>query len=181
MKILYVRHGKSVANANLTIGKPDTPLAEEGLEQARVTGQDLRSHNVTAIVCSSFIRAQQTAEIIAAELGIPIHDITSIDELHERRMGSLEGESRESYGTSYFYDNDTDNNFESHDAVIARSQLALQKVIAVAEQTAGCTVVVGHAVSGFFLLQVAKGKSQYSDFEPFNQLNNAEIVEIKTK
>lgn len=47
MKLLFVRHGKSLANANSTIGEPDTKLAEEGLEQARVTGQDLSGQNVT--------------------------------------------------------------------------------------------------------------------------------------
>ena len=71
MKILFVRHGKSLANANLTVGTPTTSLAEEVLEQARKTGQDLRGENVSTIVCSPFIRAQQTAELIAAELGLP--------------------------------------------------------------------------------------------------------------
>lgn len=179
MKILFVRHGKSLANAAAIVGTPDTPLAEEGIEQARVTGQDLRSQNVTAIICSSYIRAQQTAEIIAAEVGIPVADITVVDELHERRMGELEGHPKR-HETAFFFENDTDLGFETQAALIDRMQQALQKVKQVAADTPGTTVVVGHATSGFYLLQVAKGHTRFQNFEPVNQMDNAEFVEIET-
>jgi broad specificity phosphatase PhoE len=178
MKILFVRHGKSLANASLTVGTPETTLAEEGLEQARITGQDLRGENVTAIVCSSFIRAQQTAEIIAAELGIPIHEITIIEELGERRMGELEGKPKQ-HETAFFYENDTDLGFESQADLIARLSTALQKITAIATATNGTTVVVGHATSGFYFQQIAKGYRQFSEFDPVNQMNNAEFVEVQ--
>lgn len=179
-RILYVRHGKSLANASLTIGEPDTPLAEEGLEQARVTGQDLRTQNVTKIVCSPFLRAQQTAEIIAGELGIPIHDIIVIDELHERRMGELEGGPK-NYETEYFYQNDTEHGFEPQAELITRMQKALGIVMGIANQTKGTIVVVGHATSGFYFLQVAKGRTHFSEFDPVNQMNNAEFIEVSTE
>jgi uncharacterized phosphatase len=175
--IFFVRHGKSMANASLTIGQPDTPLAEEGLEQARVTGQDLRGYNVTQIVSSPFLRAQQTAEIIAGELGVPLQSIAIVDELHERRMGNLEGGPK-TYETEYYYQNDTDHGFESHAEVIARMQTALQKVSEIASKTTGATVVVGHATSGFYLLQIAKGKTRFADFDAVNQMSNAEFVKI---
>jgi broad specificity phosphatase PhoE len=177
MRILYVRHGKSMANASATVGVPETPLAEEGLEQARLTGQDLRAENVTAIVCSSYIRAQQTAEIIAAELRIPVHEITVIDELGERRMGELEGKPK-LHETTFFYENDSDLNFESHADLIDRVDIALEKVKYIASTTKGTTVVVGHATSGFFFLQVAKGKKLFTDFDPVNQMDNAEFIEV---
>jgi broad specificity phosphatase PhoE len=180
MKILYVRHGKSTANANLTIGTPDTKLADEGLEQARKTGQDLRDHDVSTIVCSPFIRAQQTAEIIAGELGIPIHDIVIVNELHERRMGELEGKPKD-HETEFFYKNDAEYGFETQHDLIARLGIALQKVRQVAENTAGTTVVVGHATSGFYFLQVAKGKVKFEDFDPVNQMSNAEFIEVELK
>jgi uncharacterized phosphatase len=177
-KILFVRHGKSMANASLTIGEPTTPLAEEGLEQARITGQDLKGQNVTKIVCSPFLRAQQTAEIIAGELGIPLTNITIIDELHERRMGELEGGPK-TYATEYYYQNDSDHGFESQHDLITRMQTALNKVREIAAKQNGAVVVVGHATSGFYLLQVAKGKTEFAEFDPVNQLNNAEFVEVE--
>lgn len=180
MRILFVRHGKSIANATGMIGVPDTPLAEEGLEQARLTGQDLRAQNVTHIVCSPFLRAQQTAEIIAGEVGVPLHEISIIDELHERRMGGLEGKPK-AHETEFFYKNDTDFGFESQVDLIARLQIALAKIRAIAEATDGAVVVVGHAASGFYLRQVAKGRTSYSDFDPYNQMDNAEFVELSTE
>ena len=181
MKLLFVRHGKSLANANATIGVPDTHLAEEGIEQARKTGQDLRDKNVTAIACSPFIRAQQTAELIAGELGIAISDITIIDELHERRMGELEGGPRrhDTIKTEFFYDNDTEFGFESQAQLIARINIALDKVKDIARQTSGATLVVGHAVSGFYSLQITQGKQKLSDFDTVNQMDNAEFIELE--
>ena len=177
MKLLFVRHGKSLANASAMVGTPVTTLAEEGIEQARVTGRELRSQNITAIVCSSFIRAQQTAEVIAGELGIPLHSITVIDELHERRMGELEGHPK-LHETAFFYENDTELGFESQANLIARLQVALTKVKEIANNTSGTTVVVGHATSGFYLLQVAKGNTSFAEFDPISQMDNAEFVEI---
>ncbi len=179
-KILFVRHGKSLANAEGTIGIPSTPLAEEGLEQARVTGQDLRGHNSTKIVCSLFLRALQTAEIIAGELGIGLSDIVIIDELHERRMGELEGLPKD-HESAFYVENDTDLGFESQADLISRLEIALSKVKEIAAQTSGTTVVVGHAASGLYLLQIAKGKRKFEDFEPADQMKNAEFVELEIK
>ena len=178
MRILFVRHGKSIANATGMVGTPDTLLAEEGIEQARITGQDLRGEHVTRIVCSPFIRAQQTAEIIAGELGIALDQITIIPDLYERRMGTFEGKPKQCE-TAYFYENDTENEFEGQAELISRLKHALTQIKEIAQNTDGTTVVVGHATSGFYFLQVAKGKNSYSEFEPFNQMANAEFVEVQ--
>ena len=177
VRVLFVRHGKSIANAAAVVGTPDTLLAEEGMEQARVIGQDLKNENVTKIVSSPFARAQQTAEIIAGELKIPLSDIEIIPDLYERRMGDLEGKPKQ-HETAYFYENDVENNFESQQALIERLQRALSQIKEIASQTDGTTVVVGHATSGFYFLQVAKGKRSFQDFEPFNQMGNAEYIEV---
>jgi len=178
MKLLFVRHGKSIANARGMIGTPDTPLADEGLEQARVTGRDLCGHNVTKIVSSPYIRARQTAEIVASELGLAVGDIVIVDELHERRMGTLEGLPKQ-HGTEYFYKNDYEHGFESQSELIARMKMALANIREISAATEGVTVAVGHATSGFYLLQVAKGREKFVDFDPVNQMDNAEFVEIE--
>lgn len=178
MRILFVRHGKSIANASGMVGTPETPLAEEGLEQARVTGQDLRGENVTRIVCSPFIRAQQTAEIIAGELGVGLDQITIIPDLYERRMGTFEGKPK-ACETAYFYENDNENEFETHAELIDRLKRALNQIIDIAKTTEGTTVAVGHATSGFFFLQVAKGREVFNEFDTINQMANAEFVEVE--
>lgn len=167
-----------MANLEGTIGRPSTPLAEEGIEQARVTGQKLKSQDVTVIVSSPFLRAKQTAEVIARELGISVNDIIIINELHERRMGSLEGMPKE-HPSVFFVENDTDLNFESQADLIARLLVALDEVKKIAEKTSGTTVVVGHAAAGLYFLQVAKGKRRFEDFESSDQMENAEFVEVE--
>ena len=178
MRILFVRHGKSIANATGMVGTPDTPLAEDGLEQARTTGQDLKGQNVTRIVCSPFIRAQQTAEIIAGELGIGLDQVTIIPDLYERRMGTFEGKPKQCE-TAYFFENDSDNDFETHAELITRLEIALEQIMQIAKDASGTVVAVGHATSGFYFLQVAKGKKRFEDFDPVNQMANAEFVEVE--
>ena len=178
MKILFVRHGQSVANANLIVGTPETLLTQAGIDQAHVTGQKLRSEHVTAIVCSPFIRARQTAEAIAEELGMSTSDITVIDELGERRMGELEGQPKK-YDTAYFYENDAESGFETHDELLKRLIVAVDKVKSVAESTPDTTVVVGHATSGFFFLQVAKGHRTYAECDTYFRIGNAEPIEVE--
>lgn len=177
MRILFVRHGRSIANANGTIGTPTTPLAEEGIDQARQTGRDLRGEDVTRIVCSPYIRAQQTAEFIADELSIPLDKIRIVQELSERSMGVLEGRPKQ-HESEYFYDNDIENDFESKSDLIVRMRNALAKIKKIAKETDGTTLVVGHATSGFYLLQIAKGKRSFNEFEPISQMSNAEFIEL---
>lgn len=56
-----------------TAARPhDTPLAREGLRQAAETGQRLKTENIALIYASPFLRAVQTADIIAGILGLKI-------------------------------------------------------------------------------------------------------------
>lgn len=178
MRILYVRHGRSTANSTASVSTPDTPLAEAGLEQARLTGQDLKGHNVKRIITSSYLRAQQTAEIIAGELGIALSDISIMTELRERGLGELEGKP-ERHTQEFFYNNDTDLGFESHASLVKRLTEALNQINDIAKQTDGTVVVVGHAISGYFFLQLAKGKKNFNEFETLNELGNAEFIEVE--
>lgn len=179
MKIIFVRHGESEANAALVVGGPDSPLSEVGVEQARLTGMKLKDQGIAQIISSPYLRAQQTAEIIAGELGIPVDHIKVVEELHERRMGLLEDKPKR-HSTEYFVHNDMEHGFESHYEVIERVKTALRKIEQIAGGSDGTTLVVGHATSGYFLQQVAKGKAQFDEFEAFEQLSNAGFMEIES-
>lgn len=74
MKSIYlVRHGESVTNAGGVI-RPDTEieLTEHGHEQAAFMGERARKLGVEAIIASTYLRAQQTAEHISKATGIPV-------------------------------------------------------------------------------------------------------------
>lgn len=125
-RILYVRHGESTANINGVAGVSDAQLTERGAEQAKVTGQHLKNEGVVTIACSPFIRARQTAEIIAQELGYPVYEIVTIDELQERYLGEFEGTTGTPPG--FFLNSDNEGGIESRQHMIGRAMKAIAKL-----------------------------------------------------
>lgn len=91
MTDLYlVRHGETAWNRRRRIqGRTDVPLNDTGRRQARLTGELLTRRPVRAVYTSPLSRALETAEIIAAEIGLPAPILD--DELMERDYGDAEG------------------------------------------------------------------------------------------
>ena len=73
-RLLLVRHGESEGNRDRTFTQnPDVPLTSVGREQARAAAQRMaRRYRPARVIASPFARARQTAEIIAAVLGLPV-------------------------------------------------------------------------------------------------------------
>lgn len=88
--LLMVRHAESTANlASRYTWHDHEPLTELGHRQARATGRRLAEHYRPAhLYCSRFHRARQTAEGIAAEVGLPV---VEVDDIQERYFGELRG------------------------------------------------------------------------------------------
>lgn len=88
--LLVARHGETDWNvANRWQGQSDTPLNENGRAQAHALANRLRGHVVGSIVSSDLSRARETAEIVAATLGI--RGIRLDVGLRERSFGCFEG------------------------------------------------------------------------------------------
>src|SRR5205807_6477394 len=85
--LLLVRHGETDWNRDgRWQGHSDTRLNERGREQARELAGQI--DGVDVIYSSDLARARETAEILAAELGIEVH----VDQrLRERGFGAWEG------------------------------------------------------------------------------------------
>ncbi len=64
MKLFLVRHGQSTLNKVKTHQTPTTPLSPEGREQARLVARKLKGIKFDAVLCSKYLRAVQTSEII---------------------------------------------------------------------------------------------------------------------
>jgi len=89
-RISIVRHGQTEWNLHRRIqGSTDILLNSVGRSQAAETGVRLRERHWDAIVTSPLQRADETARIIAGELGMPSPQI--IPELTERHHGQIEG------------------------------------------------------------------------------------------
>jgi uncharacterized phosphatase len=88
--LVLVRHGQTDWNLESRIqGSSDIPLNETGRRQARDAGRILAAESWDAIVSSPLSRALETAEIIAAEVGIAT--VTTEPALRERAYGAAEG------------------------------------------------------------------------------------------
>lgn len=85
--LLIVRHGETDWNRDgRWQGHSDTPLNERGREQARELASSLR--DVDAVYSSDLARSRETAEILAAELGL---EVRLDPRLRERGFGAWEG------------------------------------------------------------------------------------------
>ena len=90
--LYIVRHGESEYNAKgLLAGITDIPLTDTGREQARQAGKQIVPLGITHIVSSPLVRAYETAQIIAREIGFSAERIVVDSRLHERNFGALEG------------------------------------------------------------------------------------------
>lgn len=87
-RLVLLRHGQSHANVDrrLDTRPPGAALTDLGREQARAVGRDL-PHRPAMIAHSVAVRAAQTAEEIAGELGLDTHEFEGI---HEVQVGDLE-------------------------------------------------------------------------------------------
>ena len=87
--ILLIRHGETAWNAVRRLqGHIDIALNDEGLRQAEALAQALSGTRPDAVVASDLQRARQTAQAVAAPLGLPVQ----IDaQLRERCYGAFEG------------------------------------------------------------------------------------------
>ncbi len=91
VQLTVTRHGQTDWNnqRKLQGGENDIPLNDTGRAQASELAKKLKGRTFDAIVCSPLGRAQETARIIANELGI--ENITTLDGLKERGCGAWSG------------------------------------------------------------------------------------------
>ncbi|QNQ81854.1 2,3-bisphosphoglycerate-dependent phosphoglycerate mutase [Lactobacillus sp. PV037] len=98
-KLVLVRHGESVANAeNVYTGWNDVALSKKGILQAKEAGRiisNLKDFSPTHIHTSLLSRAIITANIIAEIGGFLWLPITKTWRLNERHYGALKGINKE--------------------------------------------------------------------------------------
>jgi len=87
--MLLLRHGQTPMSVEKRFsGVGDRPLTEIGLAQAGAAARRLRGCSAVAVVASPLRRAVQTADLVAAEIGVAV----TVDEgLRETDFGDWEG------------------------------------------------------------------------------------------
>jgi broad specificity phosphatase PhoE len=87
--VALVRHGETDWNRERRFqGHADVPLNEAGLAQARELAASLDGERFAAVYTSPLLRASQTAEILAARLGVAAREHASLKEVD---VGSWSG------------------------------------------------------------------------------------------
>ncbi|MBI3624030.1 histidine phosphatase family protein [Candidatus Saccharibacteria bacterium] len=144
-------------------GTTETPLTEEGRQQAKRAGRAAKKLNIDLIVCSPLGRAHETAKIIAKEIGYPINKIQTNGLLIERHFGVMEGQLREP-------DHDADGfaDVESRDTLMNRAKQAIDWLHSLPAQH---ILVVSHGTFGRAVRSLLKPEIPFDH----SRLQNAEI------
>ncbi|MFH5823453.1 histidine phosphatase family protein [Georgenia sp. AZ-5] len=98
--VILARHGQSTWNRDhLFQGQADPALTDLGREQAVELARACSGLGVTAVACSDLLRAQETATIVAALLGLAAPQ--RITDLRERWSRTLTGLSQDQIEERY--------------------------------------------------------------------------------
>ncbi len=91
-RFVLVRHGEASGNREMRyLGATDAPLTERGQAQARQLASALALYRPAALYTSPLLRARQTAEAVAAVLGLVV---VADPRLREEDFGAWENRTR---------------------------------------------------------------------------------------
>jgi probable phosphoglycerate mutase len=124
----FLRHGETDWNLRgLSQGRVDIPLNETGRAQAREAAAKLCGQGVGSIVCSTLIRARETAEIVAGVLDLGFCTDAG---LQETAFGVQEGEQMGAWYDDWVEARFTPEGGESFAALSARVVPAINRALA---------------------------------------------------
>ena len=179
MRLILVRHGQTSSNVAtlLDTAHPGADLNDLGRAQADALPDALDGTPIDAIYASSLVRAQQTAEPLAAAHGLEIRVRSGLREISAGALEMLgDAESIDSYLTTALAWGAGDLSptipgGEPGDAVLARFDEVVTEAAASGAET---VVVVSH---GIMIRTWATARSDVTpDFAAASRLANAEVV-----
>jgi broad specificity phosphatase PhoE len=145
---------------------PDTPLSELGLQQARQLAQRFKTIPVASIICSDYLRTQQT---VAPLQKIKQSEFSLQPLLRERSFGDLRGKAYDDINANFFDEDYAPPNGETHQQFVERVNLAWKYVLTAYENSAGSLIVMTHGLVLRELIKqclfVGDGISPLSDFQ----------------
>jgi uncharacterized phosphatase len=165
-KLYFVRHGLSEMNKQgIFSGRTETPLNDEGREQSRAVGQELKNAGIDCIVTSPLARASETALLIAQEIGYPADKVVSSEFFMERDFGPLEG-------TTFEPNLVQADGVETVDDLTSRAAAGLKFLRSLEADT---ILVVSHGAIGRALRHALDPSIP---FQPSPSFANAQVVEL---
>ena len=180
-RLFFVRHGLAQFNVeNRFAGQVDTPLTDEGRQQASEAGRQLNDTGIKfdLIFSSPLSRANETAILIAKELAYSQENLRTEQLLLERSFGELEGSFAPDFFDKHTYrDIDEVPGAETIEMLQNRADKMIEKLRRTPDEN---ILVVGHGAFGRAFIRVSKGEPHMNEYtNPFVQIPNAEPIEIK--
>lgn len=150
MWIYLVRHAETDGNRQRIVQQPDTPLSNNGLQQAQALASAYCQLPISRIVCSDYARARATA--------MPLHQILNCSfepnpMLRERNFGDLRGQAYDDIKYDFFAPDYHPPNGESHDQFVSRVRTAWQDIIESTTLHDGDIMVMTHGLVVHCILQ----------------------------
>ncbi|WP_299080270.1 histidine phosphatase family protein [uncultured Paraglaciecola sp.] len=166
MSIFLIRHGQTNGNRDRIVQVPETPLSDIGQQQAIQLAASFKYIAIDAIICSDYLRTQQTAAPLKS-VGQPTFSLQPL--LRERDFGDLRGKAYNEIGADIFEDGYSPPNGESPQQFLTRVNLAWECILDTYQQTPGNLVVMTHGLVLRELIRqhliVANSIKSLSDFQ----------------
>jgi broad specificity phosphatase PhoE len=148
--VSFVRHGLVHNPDKVYYGRlPNFRLGDEGLAQAKLTGEHLAAHKEIpdAIFCSPMLRARQTAGAIMAQLldhniEMKVTMLPTLNEVHSQSDGKTQEELQQ-IGWHKIYADESGGEFETFSDVFARIEVVI-KMLAQSVKEDSHVVCVSH-------------------------------------
>lgn len=159
-KQLYLaRHAECEDNTKNIAARPDSALTTTGLDQAKVLADQMRSKNITTILCSPLLRSKHTAELVAEELGMDKSSILVVEELSEIHVGDILGQviTPDTHG---FVEAQAKGTGESTENLDTRIHVLLEKLENL--ETEGNILAIGHGGINALIEAVLQGRKKES-------------------
>ena len=173
-EIYFLRHGESIANIKGVFAgqKENSPLSEEGRNQAKKVARDLIEKNLkpSKIYVSPLLRTQETLQIIVQEAGLIDTEIIIDERIAEYDMGSLTGTPIHKITSLELV---SAQNAEDPQVFMDRVHNLLEEIYKLKEQV----LIISHAGVGRIIEAKRKSVSAdcFYDLEPFP---NAQIIKL---
>jgi broad specificity phosphatase PhoE len=166
VSIYLIRHGQTNGNRDRIVQTPETTLSELGHQQAEQLAQRFQHLAIDSIICSDYIRTQQTAAPLRA-LKQSTFNLQPL--LRERSFGDLRGRAYDEIDVDFFDEGYAPPNGETHQQFVERVNLAWESVLTSYQNTEGSLIVMTHGLVLRELINqhliVANDMSPLSDFQ----------------
>lgn len=179
-RLFYIRHGETEMNVSgLLSGAIETPLTKNGIKQAAAIGRKIGTDlpKIDLIVCSPMERAYETAKLVAKEINYPVSAIQKNELFVERTYGVLEGTSNVHFmKPGNYHELDDVQGAETIEQLQKRAARAFRYLSGL--DGSDTILIVAHNAFGRALRRVTKDQPHTQEYEKFEQLPNAAVIEL---